>query len=44
MRRALFITFAAMMLSITNASAQESTPVDDSNCDWYVGAEGGVPF
>lgn len=32
------------MLSITNASAQESTPVDDSNCDWYVGAEGGVPF
>lgn len=44
MRRAILITFATMMLSITTASAQEATPVNDSDCGWYVGAEGGVPF
>lgn len=44
MRRAILITFATMMLSITIASAQEATPVNDYNSGWYVGAEGGVPF
>lgn len=44
MRRAILITFATMMLSITTASAQEATPVNDYNSGWYVGAEGGVPF
>lgn len=44
MRRAIFFTFAIMILSITTVSAQETTSVNDSDCGWYVGAEGGVPF
>lgn len=44
MRRILFISFATLMLSVTTASPQEAIPVDDSNCGWYVGAEGGVSF
>ena len=32
------------MLSITTASPQEATPVEDANYGWYVGAEGGVSF
>lgn len=42
MRKVLLITL--LMMSVSMASAQKSASGNNSNCCWYVGAEGGVPF